>query len=75
MPVSKRLLKFGGAASNIEEFETGLRFKRVLEDPATELAADEQIRKVIYCFGQVYYDLEKERTKRGVKDIAIVRVE
>ena len=52
-----------------------MRFKRVLEDPATDLVADNQIRKVVYCSGQVYYDLEAERTKRGIKDIAIVRIE
>ena len=52
-----------------------MRFKRVLEDPATDLVADNQIRKVVYCSGQVYYDLENERNKRGIKDIAIVRVE
>lgn len=75
VPVSKKLLKFRGASSNIEDFETGLRFKRVLEDPATDLVADDQIKKVLYCSGQVYYELEQERAKRGIKDIAIVRVE
>lgn len=75
VPVSKKLLKFRGANSNFEDFETGLRFKRVLEDTATNLVADDQIRKVIYCSGQIYYDLEAERTKLGVTDVAIVRVE
>ena len=27
------------------------------------------------CSGQVFYDLEAERKKRGVKDIAIIRLE
>lgn len=75
VPVSKKLLKFRGATSNIEDFEVGLRFKRVLEDPATDLVPDNQIRKVVYCSGQVFYDLEAERAKRGIKDIAIVRIE
>lgn len=48
---------------------------RVLDDPATDLVADSQVRKVIVCSGQVYYDLEADRAKRGIKDIAIVRVE
>ena len=30
---------------------------------------------MLLCSGQVYYDLEAERKKRGIKDIAIVRVE
>lgn len=68
-------MKFRGAGSSLNDFETGLRFKRVLEDPATDLVADDQIKKVIYCSGQVYYELESERNKRGIKDIAIVRLE
>jgi len=75
VPVSKKLLKYKGAASKIEDFGTGLRFKRVLEDPASDLVSDDLIKKVLYCSGQVYFDLEQERTKREIKDIAIVRVE
>ena len=75
VPVSKKLLKFRGAGSKIEEFEVGLRFQRVIEETATDLVPDSQIKKVIICSGQVYYDLESERTKRGIKDIAIVRME
>lgn len=30
--VSKKLLKYRGAESNIEEFEKGLRFKHVIDD-------------------------------------------
>ena len=75
VPVSKKLLKYRGANSNIEEFEVGLRFKRVIEETSTELVPDSQIKKVLICSGQVYYDLENERKKRGLNDVAIVRVE
>lgn len=75
MPVSKKLLKFRGAGSKLSEFEAGLRFQRVIEEQAEDLVADAQVKKVIFCSGQVYYDLESERTKRGIKDIAIVRIE
>ena len=54
----KKLLKFHGAKSKIEEFASGQRFKRVIEDINPNRWADEKIRKVIYCTGQVYYDLE-----------------
>lgn len=37
--------------------------------------ADAQIKKVLLCSGQIYYDLEAERTKRGINDVAIVRIE
>lgn len=71
----KKLLKLKAANSNIEAFGEGLRFKRVLPDTATDLVQDSKVRKVLFCTGQVYYDLENERNKRGIKDIAIVRVE
>lgn len=74
VPVSKKLLKYRGAESNIEEFEVGLRFKRVIED-TKQLVRDDQVRKVLLCSGQIYYDLANEREKRGINDIAIVRAE
>lgn len=73
--VSKKLLKFRGANSNFEDFATGLKFQKVIEDSTPGLAADDQIKKVVLCSGQIYYDLEAEREKRGIKNIAIVRVE
>ena len=36
---------------------------------------DKKIRKVVFCSGQVYYDLDAERTKHEIKDVAIVRLE
>ena len=39
------------------------------------MVADDKIRRVVLCSGQVYYDLEQERAKRGAKDIAIIRIE
>lgn len=38
--VSKKLLKYRGAESSIEDFEVGLRFKHVIEDSNPELVAD-----------------------------------
>merc|ERR1712151_733136 len=70
----KKLLKLKAANSDIELFDEGLRFHRVLPDVMKE-ADNKKMRKVIFCSGQGYYDLEGERTKRGVKDIAICRLE
>ena len=33
------------------------------------------IKKLIFCSGQVYYDLVEARSKREIKDVAIVRIE
>lgn len=71
----KKLLKYRGANSDIEEFGEGLRFKRVLSDKNKDLVAPEKVRRVILCSGQVYYDLEGARVAGGHNDVAIVRVE
>jgi 2-oxoglutarate dehydrogenase E1 component len=71
----KKLLKSKDAHSNIEDFGEGLRFRRVIQDTNKNLVAPEQVKKVIFCSGQVYFDLDAARTKSGRNDVAIVRVE
>lgn len=47
----------------------------MIEETSKDLVADDKIAKVILCSGQIYYDLEAEREKRGINNIAIVRLE
>jgi len=51
VPMSKKLLKYRGANSKIEEFEVGLRFQRVIEERATDMVPDNQVKKVLFCSG------------------------
>ncbi|MFJ5676810.1 multifunctional oxoglutarate decarboxylase/oxoglutarate dehydrogenase thiamine pyrophosphate-binding subunit/dihydrolipoyllysine-residue succinyltransferase subunit [Streptomyces sp. NPDC093097] len=67
----KSMLRLKAAASKAEEFTTG-GFRPVIGDSAVK---PEDVRKVVFCAGKVYYDLEAERTKRGAFDTAIVRIE
>ncbi|MFJ3225549.1 multifunctional oxoglutarate decarboxylase/oxoglutarate dehydrogenase thiamine pyrophosphate-binding subunit/dihydrolipoyllysine-residue succinyltransferase subunit [Streptomyces sp. NPDC086783] len=67
----KSMLRLKAAASKAEEFTTG-QFRPVIGDASADPAA---VRKVVFCAGKVYYDLEAERTKRGVTDTAIIRIE
>ncbi|MER7622704.1 multifunctional oxoglutarate decarboxylase/oxoglutarate dehydrogenase thiamine pyrophosphate-binding subunit/dihydrolipoyllysine-residue succinyltransferase subunit [Streptomyces sp. NPDC126503] len=67
----KSMLRLKAAASKVEEFTTG-GFRPVIGDESVN-AAD--VRKVVFCAGKVYYDLDAERKKRGVTDTAIIRVE
>lgn len=71
----KKLLKLGAAGSNLEDMASGTTFLRIIDESAKDLVADDKIRKVIYCTGQVYYDLAAERAKLGCKDVVIIRVE
>mgnify|MGYP002714146060 CR=1 FL=1 len=70
----KSLLRHKLAVSKLEEFGPGTSFHRILSEPF-ELVADDQVRRVVLCSGKVYYDLLQEREARGIKDIAIVRLE
>ncbi|MFJ9926243.1 MULTISPECIES: multifunctional oxoglutarate decarboxylase/oxoglutarate dehydrogenase thiamine pyrophosphate-binding subunit/dihydrolipoyllysine-residue succinyltransferase subunit [Streptomyces] len=67
----KSMLRLKAAASKAEEFTTG-GFRPVIGDATADAAA---VRKVVFCSGKVYYDLEAERKKRGVTDTAIIRIE
>ncbi|WP_030207460.1 multifunctional oxoglutarate decarboxylase/oxoglutarate dehydrogenase thiamine pyrophosphate-binding subunit/dihydrolipoyllysine-residue succinyltransferase subunit [Streptomyces bikiniensis] len=67
----KSMLRLKAAASKVEEFTTG-GFRPVIGDDTVNPA---DVRKVVFCAGKVYYDLEAERQKRGVTDTAIIRLE
>ncbi|MFV0127835.1 multifunctional oxoglutarate decarboxylase/oxoglutarate dehydrogenase thiamine pyrophosphate-binding subunit/dihydrolipoyllysine-residue succinyltransferase subunit [Streptomyces sp. HMX112] len=67
----KSMLRLKAAASKAEEFTTG-GFRPVIGDESVEANA---VRKVVFCTGKVYYDLDAERKKRGVTDTAIIRLE
>ncbi|MEV7030697.1 multifunctional oxoglutarate decarboxylase/oxoglutarate dehydrogenase thiamine pyrophosphate-binding subunit/dihydrolipoyllysine-residue succinyltransferase subunit [Streptomyces sp. NPDC093272] len=67
----KSMLRLKAAASKAEEFTSG-QFRPVIGDDSVDAAA---VRKVVFCTGKVYYDLEAERQKRGVTDTAIIRLE
>lgn len=67
----KSMLRLKAAASKTEEFTTG-QFRPVIGDDSVEPNA---VKKVVFCAGKVYYDLDAERKKRGVTDTAIIRIE
>ncbi|NGO70763.1 multifunctional oxoglutarate decarboxylase/oxoglutarate dehydrogenase thiamine pyrophosphate-binding subunit/dihydrolipoyllysine-residue succinyltransferase subunit, partial [Streptomyces boncukensis] len=67
----KSMLRLKAAASATEEFTSG-GFRPVIGDASVDPA---NVRKVVFCSGKVYYDLDAERTKRGLTDTAIIRLE
>ncbi|MFF2807556.1 multifunctional oxoglutarate decarboxylase/oxoglutarate dehydrogenase thiamine pyrophosphate-binding subunit/dihydrolipoyllysine-residue succinyltransferase subunit [Streptomyces sp. NPDC058000] len=67
----KSMLRLKAAASKAAEFTTG-GFRPVIGDGVVK---PEDVRKVVFCSGKVYYDLEEERKKRGAFDTALVRIE
>jgi 2-oxoglutarate dehydrogenase E1 component len=39
------------------------------------VANAENVKKLVFCSGQIYYELLTEREKRGISDVALVRLE
>lgn len=66
----KSLLRLPQAASRLAELVTGT-FRPVIDDPSGE-AKREQVRRLVFCTGKVYYDL---MAKEPGAHVAVVRVE
>ncbi len=68
----KANLRHPGTYSHRSECTTG-GFREVMDDAAVE--APQDIRKVLFCSGKIYFDLEEYRRKHDVNSVAIVRLE
>ncbi|GJP55325.1 hypothetical protein CLOM_g14297 [Closterium sp. NIES-68] len=81
----KSLLRHPRCKSPLSEFndregtpgfeKRGTRFKRLIMDSNGHGEREEGIRRVVFCSGKVYYELEEERERLGADDVAVVRVE
>ena len=58
--------------STIKDLSEG-RFQRAIADTSSVDPAD--VRKILLCTGKVYYELAQARDARGIRDVAIVRLE
>src|SRR5256714_966740 len=68
----KSLLRAKYASSPAEAFIHG-RFEEVLGSP--EAGSMDNVKRIIFCSGKVYYDLLKYRSDRKIDDAAIIRIE
>jgi 2-oxoglutarate dehydrogenase E1 component len=66
----KAMLRLRGATSSVEDFTSGT-FEPVLDDHTVEGRS----RRVVLHAGKIHYDLLSEREKRGLSDVALVRIE
>ncbi len=70
----KSLLRHKLAVSPLADFAPGSRFQYVIPE-GDAIAAPDEVKRVVLCTGKVYYDLLEGRRARGIKDVAIVRIE
>ncbi|KIJ67496.1 hypothetical protein HYDPIDRAFT_108286 [Hydnomerulius pinastri MD-312] len=73
---SKSLLRHPQARSDLSEMIGDTEFQRYLPEPHPDgFERPENIRRHILCTGQVYHALVGERDRKGIKDVAISRIE
>ncbi|MBN8482919.1 MAG: 2-oxoglutarate dehydrogenase E1 component [Xanthomonadales bacterium] len=68
----KSLLRHKLAVSTLDELVDG-SFQLVIPDTTAKNA--KKVKRVVFCSGKVYYDLVEDAARRGLDDVAIVRVE
>jgi 2-oxoglutarate dehydrogenase E1 component len=68
----KSLLRSKAATSQMEVL-TGGRFQQVIGDRGPGSA--EEIERVVFCAGKVYYDLAEKRDAENIRKVAVMRAE
>jgi 2-oxoglutarate dehydrogenase E1 component len=68
----KANLRHPGSYSKMGDFLTG-GFREVMDDTFVQTAED--VKKVLFCSGKIYFDLAERQLKDNRKDVAIVRLE
>ena len=72
----KNLLRHKRCVSSLEEMGPGTIFKRTYDEQDPEIKGNpEGVKTLVFCTGQIYYELLAEREKRGVNDVALIRLE
>lgn len=80
LPFRKPMINFSPKAnlrhvrsySPVADFTQG-GFKEVLDDPF--ITEPSKVKKVLLCFGKMYFDLSEKQMKDERKDVAVVRLE
>jgi 2-oxoglutarate dehydrogenase E1 component len=67
----KSLLRSPKCVSPLVDFTEG-KFQEVIDD---SYADAKKVKRVLFCSGKIYYDLQEKQLTDGRKDIAIVRIE
>lgn len=66
----KSLLRSPLNVSSLSDLMQG-SFQEMLEGPRPNAAC----KKILFCSGKIYYELQAEREKRNISDMALIRIE
>ncbi len=67
----KSLLRHPKCVSSLKDLENG-GFQEVIDDNNVQ---EEEVRRVVFCSGKIYYDLLERKEHFEAQDIALVRIE
>jgi 2-oxoglutarate dehydrogenase E1 component len=67
----KSLLRHPMVTSSLEDLADG-HFQEIIEDTVSK---PEKIKKLVFTYGKLYYDLHKRQAEEGISNAAVVRVE
>ena len=67
----KSLLRHPQCISTLDELESD-SFHEVYDDPDVDV---NEVRRVVYCSGKIYYDLLARKQKLNARDLALIRIE
>lgn len=57
-------------------FSPGTHFQRVIPETGPAAQNPANVKRIVFCTGKVYYEINRERKARGMEDsVAIVRIE
>ncbi len=72
----KNLLRNKRCVSKLEDMAPGTTFHRVLDETDEAIVQNaEKVTTLVFCTGQIYYELLTERERRGITNVALVRLE
>ncbi len=67
----KSLLRHPMVTSSVDELADGY-FREIIEDA---VPSAQKIKKLVFTYGKLYYDLHKRQAEEGIQNTAIVRIE
>ncbi len=67
----KSLLRHPKCVSSLDELSNS-RFREVIDDTNVDV---EEVKRVVFCTGKIYYDLLAKKEEYSARDIALVRIE
>jgi 2-oxoglutarate dehydrogenase E1 component len=68
----KSLLRHPECVSSIDEFTKG-GFEEVIDDQI--IKSKTKVKRIVFCSGKIYYDLQKYRNENKTDEVAVVRLE